>query len=250
MKVTADNCAIPAATVRGLLDYEYRCDRLVLRPRVPGCITRYEQNEPVRFGAKRVYLSCRNGGPRVKSATVNGQSAMVQSPDALVLVYDELPVEARIEITTEGGWPREPASAVYPAIPALLHGKGKSAAAPAELPESLRRPLAVLSAMSRLLAAEPGADCQRAFVSAALDSCEACRARAALDPGPGYYRAITPQRKAAILEFYEQTALAMYSGFARRMAVYAEKGDARQKRWAALFAAAQRPSSDVKGQQG
>ena len=47
-----DNFAIPAATIRGLFDYEYRCDRLILRPRVPGSITEYVQKQPVRFGEK------------------------------------------------------------------------------------------------------------------------------------------------------------------------------------------------------
>ena len=43
VKVAADNFAIPAATIRGLFDYDYRSDRLILRPRVPGSITQYTQ---------------------------------------------------------------------------------------------------------------------------------------------------------------------------------------------------------------
>ena len=73
--VMIDNFAIPAATIRGLFDYEYRSDRLILRPRVPGSITQYTQKEPVRFGEKALYLSCRNGGPKVKSVTVNGKAS-------------------------------------------------------------------------------------------------------------------------------------------------------------------------------
>ena len=57
-----DNFAIPAATFRGLFDYEYRFDRLILRPRVPGAISEYVQKEPIRFGEKALYISCRNGG--------------------------------------------------------------------------------------------------------------------------------------------------------------------------------------------
>jgi hypothetical protein len=60
-----------------------------------------------------------------------------------------------------------------------------------------------------------------------------------MDPGPGYYRPITPKRKTALTGFYEQTALGKYDGFTKRMAVYAEKGDLRQKRVAALFSGAQ-----------
>jgi hypothetical protein len=61
-----------------------------------------------------------------------------------------------------------------------------------------------------------------------------------LDAGPGYYRPITAERKDGINKFYEQAALSMYNGFAKRMAGYAEKGDANQKRIAALFADAQK----------
>jgi hypothetical protein len=239
--LTVDNYAIPAATIRGLFDYDYRSDRLILRPRVPGSITQYTQKQPVRFGAKSLYLSCRNGGPKVKSVAVNGKAMKVKSPDAVVLVYDELPAEAKIEITTKGGWPRETSDAVYPAIPALVPETDKQAPARAELPESLKRPFAVLCAMSKLLADEPGVDYERAFVAAAMNSCEDYRVHAAMDPGPGYYRPITPQRKADINAFYEKSALGMYKGFAKRMAVYAKNGNLRQQRLAVLFTEAQSP---------
>lgn len=240
IKVTADNYAIPAATIRGLFDYEYRCDRLILRPRVPGGIARYVQKQPVRFGSKWLHLSCRNGGPRVGSVTINGQPADVDSPEAVVLFYDRLPASATIEIATVGGWPPEPATVPYPIVPALVPETGKSAPAPAALAESLKQPFAVLSAMAKRLANEPGADYERAFVAVALAACEDYRLRAAMDPGPGYYRPITPKRRTALTEFYEQTALGLYKGWAGRMKVYAEKGDARQQRVASLFAEARR----------
>jgi hypothetical protein len=53
VSVMIDNFAIPAATIRGLFDYEYRSDRLILRPRVPGSITYYAQKQPVRFGERK-----------------------------------------------------------------------------------------------------------------------------------------------------------------------------------------------------
>ena len=90
------------------------------------------------------------------------------------------------------------------------------------------------------LAAKPSASYERVFVSAAMNACEAYRVRAAMDPGPGYFRPITTKRKAALNGFYEQAALGMYDGFARRRVVYAEKGDLRQRRVAALFSEAQK----------
>ena len=243
--VMVDNFAIPAATIRGLFDYDYRSDRLILRPRVPGCIRSYAQKMPVRFGEKTLYLSCRNGGPKVKSVTVNGKAVHVASPDAVVLMYDDLPAAARVEIATEGGWPIEASTVPYAAIPALTVEKGLTTSAPTELPESLKQPFAVLSAMKAALADEPEGDYERAFVSTAIEAVEAYRTRVAMDPGPGYYRPITGERKAGVNKFYERAALAMYRGFAKRMGDYAAKGDARQKRLAALFEKAQKVSGSA-----
>jgi hypothetical protein len=62
--------------------------------------------------------------------------------------------------------------------------------------------------------------------------------RKVMDPGAGYYRSITAERKEGIIKFYEQTALSMYAGFANRMVRFAESGDARQKYMATLFSEA------------
>lgn len=236
--VMVDNFAIPAATIRGLFDYEYRLDRVILRPRVPGGITHYAQKEPVRYGEKRLYVSCRNGGPRVSSVTVNGRTFNTSSPDEVALPYAELPAEARIEITTEGGWPKETSNVDYPELPAVQPMPAAQALPPAELPEPLRAPFKVLTALKTSLAAEPGAEYERAFVSEALELCHACAVRATMDPGPGYYRPITAPRREGLNKFFEESALGMYKGLAQRMTNYASQGDARQKRIAALFTAA------------
>ncbi len=240
IKVTVDNYAIPAATIRGLFDYDYRSDSLILRPRVPGCIARYTQKPPIRFGGKRLYLSCRNGGPHVESVTINGEQVASPSPEAVVLQYDRLPSEAMVEITTTGGWPNEKPTVAYAAVPALVPVDGATPPK-AELPESLRKPSAVLAALAKLLANEAGADYERAFVAAAVAAIDDYRVRAAMEPGPGYFRPITPKRRAALTKFYEDTALGMYDGLVRRMASYAEKGDSREKRIASLFEEARKP---------
>jgi hypothetical protein len=230
-----DNFAIPAATIRGLFDYDYRADRLILRPRVPGSITYFTQKQPVRFGEKKIYLSCRNGGPAVKSVTVNGTRLEIRLPEEVVLMYNELPANAHVEITTQGGWPEESSTSDYPKVPALISGSGPQSQRMPELPDSLRKPYDVLVAMSKLLAGEPDAEYERAFVAAAIQAFEDCRVRTTMDPGPGYYRPITGERKAGILKFYRNAALGMYTGLAKRMAGYAERKDARHRRLAALF---------------
>ena len=234
--VMVDNFAIPAATIRGLFDCEYRSDRLILRPRIPGTITQYSQKEPVRFGEKMVYLSCNNGGSKVKSVSINGKLMRTHSTDEVALLFKELPAEAKIEITTEGGWPGNSSTSDYPTNPSLLTETVNNIKVSAELPESLRVPFNSLSAMKSSLANEPDAVYEKAFVVEAIQSCEDYRSRLSLETGPGYYRLITPERKDGINKFYEQAALTMYNGFAKRMAGYAEKGDANQKRIAAIFA--------------
>jgi len=231
--VMVDNFAIPAATIRGLFDYDYRADRLIIRPRIPGSITQFTQNEPIRFGDKKIFVSCNNGGPDVNSVKINGESMKVSSASEVSLIYNELPQEAKIEITTGGGWPKEISNADYPKIPALTTEFGNTDSL--NLPESLKKSYATVLSLNKSLANQADADYDRAFLSEVLKSYEDCGIRFGMDPGPGHYRPITPERKDGINKFYEQTALSMYNGFANRMAVYAEKGNKQQKRIAEMF---------------
>jgi hypothetical protein len=241
--VMIDNFAIPVATIRGLFDCDYRSDRLILRPHVPGTITKYTQKDPIRFGEKNLYLSCINGGSRVKSVTINGKTLNIKKSDALALYYDKLPNEAQIEITTEGGWPEESSTSPYPTFPALVSDKVTKTAARAELSESLKQPYAVLTTMKKLLAGVTDADYEKAFVDAAIATCEDYQVRVTMETGPGYYRPLTMERKEGINKFYEQAALSMYSGYSKRMAHFSEKGDQQQKGIASLFSEAQRNQS-------
>jgi len=245
--VMIDNFAIPAATVRGLFDYEYRFNSIILRPRIPGSITYYEQKEPVRFGDKILFLSCNNGGPEVSEVTVNGEEMVITDPDELVLYYDDLPEDAQIEITTTGGWNGKSSDELdkkYPQTPALMSEQVQNAMKEASLPESLEEPFAVLSGMKERLAKVKGADFEKSFVDAAIKACDACRVRAAIDPGQGYFRQVTPQREEGINLFYEQTALMLYNGLENQMNSYAESDDQKKNDIAAIFSDVK---SDVSG---
>ena len=239
--VMIDNFAIPAATIRGLFDLDYRSDRLILRPRIPGSITAYEQKQPVRFGEKKLFLSCRNGGPVVTSVEINGKTTPLTSPEEVVLKFAELPPNANVMITTEGGWTEDPDTTdhEYPAFPAVLPTKNEVMQVPGELSDSLRKPFAVLEEMKITLESDQNAEYERAFVDAAIKAFQDCRVRQTMDPGSGYYRVITEERKQGIIRMYERTALAMYAGFANRMKKYAAEGDVRQNWIASLFSDAQ-----------
>ncbi|MBK7709793.1 MAG: hypothetical protein IPJ37_01615 [Bacteroidales bacterium] len=237
--VMIDNFAIPAATIRGLFDFDYRSDRLILRPRIPATINEFTQKHPVRFGNKKLYLSCQNGGPDVISVRINGKMLNISSPEEIDLIYSELPDKAAIEIVTGGGWPAQLPTVGYPVSPALISGDETKAPEMTELTDAMKKPFSILSEMNRLLEAELGSEYDKAFVAAAIKSFDDYLIRAAMDPGPGYYRPITSERREGINKFYEQAALSMYTGLVNRMAKYSEKGNTEQKHIAELFAKAQ-----------
>jgi hypothetical protein len=233
--VMVDNFAIPAATIRGLFDYDYKSDRLVLRPRIPGSINQYNQKERVRFGEKRIYLSCRNGGPKVKSVRINGKKMKIESPEEIALIYSDLPNEAKVEIVTEGGWEKQEKTADYPIIPELVNAQ----ALKSELPDSLQKPFAVLTELDKLLSSESGAEYDRSFVKAALESFAAYQYRKTMEVGPGYFRTIDQQRKEAMIKSFAKAAEGMYRGVEKRMENYTIHGSQEQKRIASLFVMAQ-----------
>lgn len=235
VSVMVDNFAIPAATIRGLFDYDYRSDRLIIRPRIPGSITQYTQKEPVRFGEKKLFFSCKNGGSIISSVKVNGKEIPVDNFEEIALFHNDLPMEAQIEITTNGSVEPELQTSVYPVNPALIADYQVSSV----MPDSLVKQSSILSEMKKQLENLPGCDIELAYLNEAIQSFENCRIRETMEPGPGYFRAITPERKKGINQFYEQSALTMFKGFENRMEKYASGNDFREKQIAAVFKAIQ-----------
>lgn len=114
-------------------------------------------------------------------------------------------------------------------------GLRKAAGALTEPPAAFQRPFAVLTALDRLLANDPGAEYEQSFVRQALEAINVWRQRTAVEPGSGYLRPTMAGRRAAIVKFYEDTAQRMHQGLARGMADYAKSPAARKKRLAELF---------------
>ena len=231
VSVMVDNFAIPAATIRGLFDYDYRSDRLIIRPRISGSIKQYTQKEPVRFGEKKLFFSCKNGGSKISSVKVNGKEIPVGNSDEIAFFHNDLPMEAQIEITTNGSEEPELQTSVYPVNPALIADYPVSSA----MPDSLVKQSSILSEMKKQLENLPGCDIELAYLNEAIQSFENCRIRETLETGPGYFRAITLERKKGINQFYEQSALTMFKGFENRMEKYASGNDFRKKQIAAVF---------------
>ncbi len=97
-----DSLGPAAAMVRGLFEYLYRADALTLIPHIPPRITALQQNFPVRFGEKRLFLATTGSGP-VRAVSINGQPWKQFDKTSITLPYDQTPNEATIEIALGEG---------------------------------------------------------------------------------------------------------------------------------------------------
>jgi hypothetical protein len=206
-----DALGVPAATARGLFEYVYKADRLILRPRIPPSVEQYSQLEPVRFGSKLIYLSVKNGGPKVGSVKVNGKAWKVGASDEVVLPYDELPDRAEVKISMTGGWP---SGAAKPTTPPDSEPAAKVRQV-SDFPESLKSKYQELVDAQKKLEAMPGREYEKAFVAEAISAFEAWRGRADIQYA-GAEKGWTRKKQAAVLKMHRDAALAMYDG-ARNM---------------------------------
>lgn len=201
-----DALGIPAATIRGLFEYVYKADRLVLYPHIPPSISAYSQNEPIRFGKKSINISITNGGPDIASAKVNGKPWPTETKDSIALAYDTLPAKAHVEITMAGGWPAsKPIAGTAITAPSPV-------SKPAGLPQPMRTAYADL--LSKQATARTAFD--KAFLSETLQAFDAYRERA------GMQTAETPEKRGAILKMYETAAMNLYKGYLKHKAAKAE----------------------------
>ena len=122
VNLTYDAFGAPAGFIRGLFEYLYRADGLTLVPHIPPGIPHLEQNFPVRFGDKRLYLAVTGTGP-ITSVEINGQPWLAFDAQTVSLRYEPLPDTAAVQIIRGSAQPRawkapEPSGSL-PAVPAL-----------------------------------------------------------------------------------------------------------------------------------
>jgi len=207
-----DALGIPAATIRGLFEYVYKSDRLILYPHIPPTISEYCQMEPVRFGSKRITISVVNGGPRVACVKVNGRKLQVERADSVSLDYDALPAKAKVEIVMEGGWPN---TSSRPAGKEALEAERPIRDDGSRLPvgpNATGLPPSMREAYAELLRMQSGAKnaFDKALVSEALRAFEAYRIRAAMKTD------VTAEKHAAVLKMHEDAAMNLYKRCLRR----------------------------------
>jgi len=106
INLTYDAFGPPAAMIRGLFEYLYHADSLVLKPHIPPSIVQMEQLFPARFGTKKLYLSTTGTGA-VRSVWVNGRLWELFDARSIYLPYGKTPEKARIHIVF-GAKPEKP----------------------------------------------------------------------------------------------------------------------------------------------
>ncbi len=86
-----------AAMVRGLFEYLYSAESLVLVPHIPPTITQLHQKDPIRFGNKQLFLSTFGTGP-ITAVTVNGQPWRDFTSQTVTLSFETTPDTALVYI--------------------------------------------------------------------------------------------------------------------------------------------------------
>ena len=245
-----DSFGPPAAMIRGLFEYLYRADELVLRPHIPPGILQLEQHFPIRFGSKRLYLAATGSGP-VTAVNMNGQPWRFFDKESIRLPYDQTPREAVIQIvlgesTAATAAPRKPAVALTLPDPPEFSKLASSG-----------EPLPGASKMNEIVATLGEIDARigrirkfhQRLVSAGLaESYEAAHARLAVEfqaatcerlrmLSAGRLERLPGQSQHAADQSYVDTTAKLCAGLEAVVASYQESIDAHEKRVFLLWSA-------------
>jgi hypothetical protein len=233
-----DSFGPAAALIRGLFEYQYKADRLVLVPHIPPRITRLEQRFPIRFGSKRLYLSTVGSGP-VTSVTVNGREWREFDAETVTLAYSATPERAEVVIrlgegTSDGG------ESVTTA-PSMLSAPGAgapstlNAAADSKLPSEIAQKRARLDRFHRaLMAAGMGQSYEASHAALAIACIDSIAERQRLRESGNIPTLPEPARSAAE-KCYADSANNLFTGLETLLKGYAESPDANKRRAAELW---------------
>jgi hypothetical protein len=86
-----------AGFMRGLFEYLYNADGMVLVPHIPPGITELHQHDPARLGKSEVYLSTYGTGP-ISAVKVNGRTWKQFDAERVTLPAERLPRVVRVQV--------------------------------------------------------------------------------------------------------------------------------------------------------
>lgn len=218
-----------AAFLRGLFEYRYDAAGLTLVPHLPPGLTQVDQLDPVRFGARRVFVSARGQGP-VTGVTVNGRKCKRFDAVSVFLPYDKTPAVARVEITLGRG------------VAKALKGKGTSrakegmavdTAAPAGFGPKVERLKAFVRSAEKT---GLGDSYEAAHARLALECLRTAQARVEMQQ-KGFIKPLPKASQEAAHKLYTATAEKVYNGLEVTVAAGKGSSDARKRKAAELWPA-------------
>lgn len=113
-----DCWGVPGGFLRGLFEYVYTADGLRLYPHVPSGITALQQQFPVYFGNKKIYISV-NGSGNVSAVKVNGKSMKNFTKESIFLSLNATPGTVYVSIGLGGSPAKEAAMEAAPDDPVI-----------------------------------------------------------------------------------------------------------------------------------
>lgn len=233
INLTYDAFGPPAALMRGLFEYLYRADGLVLVPHIPPGITELEQLDPVRFGAKKLYLAV-SGSGSITGLRVNGRTWKSFDATSVTLAYARTPGTARVEILLGGAKAtRPPASKTLPASQVVkAQGKESSLANP-DLGARLAR---VREFHRRLTVSRLGESYEAAHAKLILDCAQVATERRGLRQA-GILHVLPEASQAAADKLYDETVAKLCAGLEATVKSYQDTTDKARRKVLELWSA-------------
>jgi hypothetical protein len=207
-----DSFGPPAAMVRGLFEYLYRADGLTLVPHIPPGITQLDQNFPVRFGNKQLYLSTYGTG-RIASVAINGEIYKNHDDGSVFLPADSTPQTAHIQIAFGEAELPELARDEKP-----CWKPARETAAPKEL----------VTFHGRLLEAELGGSYEASHAKLAIQYFDLVDERKKMQQ-EGKLKTLEEPSQAAADQSYVDTASKIFEGLKETVKSYADSKDPHER---------------------
>ena len=225
VNLTYDAFGPPAAFMRGLFEYLYRADGLMLVPHIPPSITELQQLDPVRFGSKKIFLAATGSGP-VTGVIVNGRKSRSFDADSVFLPFKKTPDHAQIEILLGGA-------------KSSRHGGAKTAsvAEPGLLPDLPKRVDPGLASRvarvrgfhAKLVAKRLGESYEAAHAGLVLDCARAVATRDELQR-MGKLQWLPEASQLAADNLFAETVLKLCDGLEATLKSYQNATDAKRRR--------------------
>ena len=218
-----DSWAIPAAFMRGLFEYLYQANQLVVVPHIPATVTRLEQRFPIRFGSKQLFFTTTGAGA-VTAVQVNGQFWARHDATQVFLPYDAIPDGARIEIALGGARPTPATAPIARMAPAGTSALAALTNLPAELRPLVPRVARLERFAAKLATAGLGDTYEAAHARLAVECFATARSRLAR-VATGTIAPLPAASQKAADDSYDQTVERLCDGLEATLGAYAQSAD-------------------------